>query len=79
MSGQWLKGRLLLSLPTVREDAFYRTVILVLAHGPQGALGVVLEVAHEHHERRNRGIELEALRVLGHLRKSLRKRAVLFL
>jgi putative transcriptional regulator len=38
----WLKGKLLLALPGLREDTFYRTVILVLAHGPQGALGVVL-------------------------------------
>ncbi len=42
MSEEWLKGKLLVSLPNVREDAFYRTVVLVLAHGPQGALGVVL-------------------------------------
>jgi putative transcriptional regulator len=42
VSDEWLKGRLLLSLPSAREDTFYRTVILVLAHGPQGALGVVL-------------------------------------
>lgn len=31
-----------MSLPQVNGDEFYRTVILVLAHGPQGALGVVL-------------------------------------
>jgi putative transcriptional regulator len=42
MTDEWLKGKLLVALPVVREDAFYRTVILVLAHGPQGALGVVL-------------------------------------
>jgi putative transcriptional regulator len=42
VNDDWLKGKLLLSLPAVREDAFYRSVILVLAHGPQGALGVVL-------------------------------------
>jgi putative transcriptional regulator len=38
----WLKGKLLVALPTVHGDEFFRTVILVLAHGPQGALGVVL-------------------------------------
>lgn len=38
----WLKGKLLLALPQINGDEFYRTVILVLAHGPQGALGVVL-------------------------------------
>jgi putative transcriptional regulator len=42
VTDEWLKGKLLVSLPIVREDTFYRTVILVLAHGPQGALGVVL-------------------------------------
>ena len=43
MSEDWLTGKLLLSLPMVREDAFYRTVILVLQHQPiGGALGVVL-------------------------------------
>jgi putative transcriptional regulator len=42
VTDDWLKGKLLLSLPIVREDTFYRTVVLVLAHGPQGALGVVL-------------------------------------
>jgi putative transcriptional regulator len=42
MSDEWLKGKLLLALPTVREDEFFRTVVLMLAHGPQGGLGVVL-------------------------------------
>lgn len=39
---EWLKGRLLVAMPTLNGDEFYRTVILMLAHGPQGALGVVL-------------------------------------
>ena len=39
---EWLKGKLLVALPTVREDSFWHTVVLMLAHGPQGALGVVL-------------------------------------
>ena len=42
MKHAWLKGKLLAALPTVTDDEFYRTVILMLAHGPQGALGVVL-------------------------------------
>lgn len=38
-----LTGKLLLSLPRTREDAFYRTVVFLLRHGPMlGALGVVL-------------------------------------
>lgn len=42
MSDGWLTGKLLLSLPTVRADAFYRTVIWLLDHGEHGALGVIL-------------------------------------
>jgi putative transcriptional regulator len=42
MSDESLEGKLLLSLPTVREDAFYRTVIHVLKHGAMGAMGLVL-------------------------------------
>lgn len=42
MADTWLKGKLLVALPRTNEDAFFRTVILMLAHGPQGALGVVL-------------------------------------
>jgi putative transcriptional regulator len=48
-----LEGKLLLSLPTVREDAFYRTVIHVLKHGPFGAMGIVLN--------RPTGIELREI------------------
>jgi putative transcriptional regulator len=64
----WLKGRLLLSLPVVREDAFYRTVILVLAHGPQGALGVVL----------NRPTEVELGEIFPELALEAAEPAVLF-
>lgn len=39
---EWLKGKLLVAMPTLNGDEFYRTVILMLAHGPQGGLGVVL-------------------------------------
>jgi putative transcriptional regulator len=38
----WLTGKLLLSLPMVRDDSFYRTVIWLLDHKDHGALGVVL-------------------------------------
>jgi putative transcriptional regulator len=38
-----LAGKLLVSLPIVREDTFYRTVIFLLRDGPvEGSLGVVL-------------------------------------
>jgi len=37
-----LKGRLLVATPNLEDPNFERTVILVLEHGPDGALGVVL-------------------------------------
>ena len=65
---EWLKGKLLLSLPVVREDAFYRTVILMLAHGPQGALGVVL----------NRPTRIELREIFPELQYEAAEPAVLF-
>jgi len=40
--GTALQGRLLVATPRLREDTFYRTVILLLDHGDHGAVGVVL-------------------------------------
>jgi len=37
-----LTGRLLVATPLIGDDTFRRTVVLVLAHGDEGALGVVL-------------------------------------
>ncbi|GAB3691885.1 YqgE/AlgH family protein [Angustibacter aerolatus] len=37
-----LVGRLLVAAPALREPTFARTVVLLLDHGPEGALGVVL-------------------------------------
>lgn len=37
-----LTGRLLVATPLVGDDTFRRTVVLVLAHGDEGALGVIL-------------------------------------
>jgi putative transcriptional regulator len=37
-----LHGRLVVAAPTLRDPNFERTVVLVLEHGAQGALGVVL-------------------------------------
>jgi len=37
-----LKGRLLVATPNLGDPNFERTVVLVLAHGDEGALGVVL-------------------------------------
>lgn len=35
-------GRLLVATPLIGDPTFERTVVLLLAHGPQGAFGVVL-------------------------------------
>ena len=37
-----LRGRLLVATPTLYDPNFFRTVVLVLEHGEDGALGVVL-------------------------------------
>lgn len=37
-----LRGRLLIASPLLLDPNFRRTVVLVLAHGPEGAVGVVL-------------------------------------
>jgi len=36
------KGRLLVAAPALRDPNFDRTVIFVLEHGPEGALGVII-------------------------------------
>jgi putative transcriptional regulator len=40
--GRMLVGRLLVANPLLPDPNFDRTVIMILAHGPDGALGVVL-------------------------------------
>jgi putative transcriptional regulator len=40
--GDSLRGRLLVAMPTLYDPNFFRTVVLVLEHGDEGALGVVL-------------------------------------
>lgn len=37
-----IRGRLLVAAPNLLDDNFYRTVVFVLEHSPQGAIGVVL-------------------------------------
>ncbi|HYX44078.1 MAG TPA: YqgE/AlgH family protein, partial [Acidimicrobiales bacterium] len=37
-----LSGRLLVAAPSLRDPNFERTVVLVIEHGEEGALGVVL-------------------------------------
>ena len=42
MSDDMLKGRLVVATPNLGDPNFERTVVLVLEHGDEGALGVVL-------------------------------------
>ncbi len=39
---EWLKGRLLVAAPALVDDNFHRTVVLLLEHSDDGAVGVVL-------------------------------------
>ena len=52
--GRPLVGRLLVATPSLRSAAFTRTVVLLLDHGDEGALGVVL----------NRPMEVDVAAVL---------------
>jgi putative transcriptional regulator len=49
-----LTGQLLVATPSLREPTFHRAVVLLLDHGPDGGLGVVL----------NRPLEVEVSAVL---------------
>lgn len=42
MADQSLRGRLLVSTPDLRDAHFDRTVVLVVEHDPDGALGLIL-------------------------------------
>ena len=42
MTGESLKGRLLVATPGLSDPNFSRTVVLLIEHGDEGALGVVL-------------------------------------
>lgn len=42
MASRSLEGRLLIAAPSLKDPNFARTVVLVLAHHDEGALGVVL-------------------------------------
>lgn len=49
---QWRKGRLLVAAPALSDPSFHRTVVLLLEHSEEGAVGVVLNrpsglLAHE--------------------------------
>lgn len=43
MPGSSTAGRLLVATPELEDPTFRRAVVLVLEHGPEGALGVILD------------------------------------
>ncbi|MDD3182145.1 MAG: YqgE/AlgH family protein [Alphaproteobacteria bacterium] len=38
----WLTGQLLVAMPAMLDPRFERTVVLICSHGPEGAMGLVL-------------------------------------
>src|ERR1700730_12942061 len=40
--GNWLTGQLLIAMPTMPDPRFARSVIYVCSHGPNGAMGLVV-------------------------------------
>lgn len=38
----WLTGQLLVSMPTMQDQRFVRAVIYLCSHGPEGAMGLVV-------------------------------------
>lgn len=63
-----MTGQLLVATPTLKDPNFDRTVVLLVAHEPGGALGVVL----------NRATEVPVSDVLGDWSRLARDPAVLF-
>jgi putative transcriptional regulator len=63
-----MTGQLLVAAPTLKDPNFDRTVVLLVAHEPGGALGVVL----------NRATEVPVAEVLGPWGDLAREPAVLF-
>jgi putative transcriptional regulator len=63
-----MTGRLLVATPALKDPNFDRTVVLLVAHEPGGALGVVL----------NRATEVPVAEVLGEWSDLARHPAVLF-
>lgn len=42
MSGDSLKGKILIAMPEMADPRFEKSVILMLEHGPEGAMGVMI-------------------------------------
>lgn len=42
VAGDWLVGQMLVAMPQMPDPRFARTVVLVCSHGPEGAMGLVV-------------------------------------
>jgi len=42
ISSGWLTGQLLIAMPSLIDPRFEKTVLLICSHGPEGAMGIVL-------------------------------------
>lgn len=38
----WLTGQILVAMPSMLDQRFERTIVLICSHGPEGAMGLVL-------------------------------------
>ena len=43
-----LTGQILVSMPTMRDDRFYKTVIFICAHSNEGAMGIIINKKIDH-------------------------------
>ena len=43
-----LTGQILVSMPTMRDDRFYKTVIFICAHSNEGAMGIIINKQIDH-------------------------------
>ncbi|HBM91388.1 MAG TPA: YqgE/AlgH family protein [Rhodospirillaceae bacterium] len=39
---KWLTGQFLIAMPAMRDPRFEKTVLLICSHGPEGAMGIVI-------------------------------------
>ena len=42
VKGDWLTGQILIAMPAMLDPRFEKTIVLICSHGPEGAMGLVL-------------------------------------
>ena len=42
VQGDWLTGQILIAMPAMLDPRFEKTIVLICSHGPEGAMGLVL-------------------------------------